>query len=114
MGLSPGSLAGLPSVACAEGRQPADWRGIVESIAMHFVQSPPIGAAQVAAFARRSLFTGLARWTLVAGLAFGAYCAVVAHEAGNAAESRYQDAGAHRSTVFTSPPNRRSIGDGDG
>jgi hypothetical protein len=81
---------------------------------MHFVQAPPIGAAQKAAPARRALITGLARWTLAAGLTFAAYCTVVAHEAGDAAESRYQDAGAHRSTVFTSPPNRRSIGDGDG
>lgn len=76
---------------------------------MQYVQVPPAGAPHEAAPGRPTLFFPLAGWALVVALTFIAYCAVVAHEAGHRPAFRYRDAGANRSTLFTSPPNGRSI-----
>lgn len=76
---------------------------------MQYVQVPPAGAAHEAAPGRPTLLFPLAAWVLVVALTFVAYCAVVAHEAQHRPAVRYHDAGAHRSTLFTSPPNGRSI-----
>ena len=72
---------------------------------MWYAQVPPADAANETSPRATALILPLARWALVVGFTFFAYGAVVMHET----TSRYQHTGAHRSTLFTSPPNARSM-----
>ena len=76
---------------------------------MQYVRVPPAGALDGAAPRHPALFLPLTCWASVVALTFIAYCTVVAHEAGRQSEARYRESGMHRSTLFTSPPNGRSI-----